>query len=142
MENGTHIEVLLDFGRLWLMDDSVVKVHINEGAHMRLREAEKLMQTISGLSKYTSRPIVVDLSHIASIETSAKLHFISKRTDNHNLCMAMVIASPIGRMVANFSLLFQHPGCPTRYFNSETAALRWSQRFLMAHETAYQPVAA
>lgn len=142
MENGTHIEVLLDFGRLWLMDNSVVKVHINEGTHIRLREAEKLMQTISGLSKYTSRPIVVDLTQIASIETSAKLYFISKRTDNHNLCMAMVIVSPIGKMVANFSLLFQHPGCPTRYFNSETAALRWSQRFSIADEITFQPIAA
>ncbi len=142
MENGTHIEVLLDFGRLWLMNNSIVKVHIDEGTHMRLREAEKLMETISGLSKYTSRPIVVDLTHIASIETTAKLHFISKRDDNHNLCMAMIIESPIGKMVANLSLLFQHPGCPTRYFNTESAALRWSQRFSTAAESEFQPVAA
>lgn len=142
MATNKHIEILLDFGQLYLMPNAVVKVHINEGTHMRLREAKKLMQTISGLSQYTSRPIVVDLTHIASIETTAKLHFISKRTDNHNLCMAMIIASPIGKMVANLSLLFQHPGCPTRYFNTETAALRWSQRFLNANESAYQPIAA
>jgi hypothetical protein len=142
MENVSRIEVLLEFGRIWLRDDSIVQVTINDGAHIRYREAKKLMETISGLSRYTSRPIVVDLTNIASIETSAKLHFISTRTDNHNLCMAMIIASPYGKMVANLSLLFQHPGCPTRYFNSHEGALHWSGRFQTSQEGAMQTLVA
>lgn len=142
MENGSRIEVLLEFGRIWLRDDGIVQVTINEGTHIRYREANKLMETISGLSRYTSRPIVVDLSNIASIETSAKLHFISTRTDNHNLCMAMIIESAVGKMVANLSLLFQHPGCPTRYFNSAEGALQWSGRFQSRTESQIQPMAA
>jgi len=130
MENGTHIEILLEFGNLWLRDDSVVQVNINEGVHMRTREAEKLMATIGNLSRHTTRPIVVDLRHIGEIDTAAKLYLLGKHAEVNHQCIAMVINSALGQWVANLSLLFRASGCPSRYFTTETAALKWCQRFL------------
>lgn len=142
MQHGTHIEVLLEFGNLWLRDDSVVQVHINEGVHIRMREAQKLMETIGNLSHYTSRPVVVDLRHIDKIDTAAKIYLLGQSENIPHQSIAMVIESGVGRMLANFSLLFRPSGCPTRYFNSDEAAINWSRRFLSQEQASYQTVAA
>ena len=142
MKNETRIEVLLEFGNICLRNDSVVQVHINPGVHLRYKEAQKLMETISGLSRYTSRPVVVDLRHIEQVDTAAKLYFLQEHPNNHNQCIAILISSTAGRMLANWSLLFRQTGCPIRYFNSETAALKWGQRFLPNMHPAWQTMAA
>ncbi len=142
MGSGKHIEVLLEFGNLWLRDDSVVQVHINDGVHMRTREAQKLMETIGNLSHYTSRPVVVDLRHIEEIDTTAKIYLLSQSENIPHQCLAMVIESSWGRMLANFSLLFRPSGCPTRYFNSDEAALKWSKRYLSTEQGSFGQLAA
>jgi anti-anti-sigma regulatory factor len=142
MENATHIEVLLEFGHLTIHDNSVVQVHINPGVHIRNREAQKIMETINGLSRYTSRPVVVDMRSIERIDTSAKLYFLAKQGDNQNQSVAIVISSSIGRVLANLSLLFQQCSCPTRYFTTDTAAIKWSERFLAHEQGQMQTMAA
>lgn len=142
MENGTPIQVLLEFGELSIRNDSVVMVNINPGAHLRLIEAKKLLETIHNLSRYTSRPVLVDLRHIAGIDAVAKLYLLGKSADNHNQCMAIVIDSTVGRMMANLSLLFKQTGCPVLYFNQLESALKWCQKHVVDSAHGLQTVAA
>ncbi len=143
MANGKHIKVLLDFGHLFLRDDSVVQVQINEDAQIGTREASKLMATISGLSHYTSRPVVLDLRNV-EVDTAAKLYFLRNHEEIHNQAssVAMIIDSVAGRWLANFSLLFRRLARPTRYFTSEEAAIKWSQRHLAPSQGDLQSMAA
>ena len=142
MENGERNEVLLDFGSLWLRNDSVLQVQINPGVQVRYHEARKLMETIRDLSRFTRRPVLLDLRGIKDMDTAARFYFLGERAAAFKKSMALIVSSPTTKWLANLSLFFSHPACPTRVFMTEEAALHWSMQYLPSVKHTVHSVAA
>lgn len=82
--------------------------------------------TIERLAAAGSLPLLITLTGVESISRSARDVFSATRSLT---AVAVVGVSPVDRVIANFLLGGEVQPCPTRYFTSESDALKWLSRY-------------
>ncbi len=68
------------------------------------------------------RPVLLEISGVGSISRDARAVFSSSRSSS---AIAVLGASPVDRVLANFLLGGDPPPCPTRFFTTESEAMAW-----------------
>ena len=69
-------------------------------------------------------PLLVDIRGLKRMERGAREHF---KAENSASIIAMLVDSPVTKMLANFFLATYRGSNPTRMFTDEPAALKWLQ---------------
>jgi len=69
-----------------------------------------------------AKPLLLDITGVEAITRSARSVFAQARTVS---AVAVLGASQVDRVIANFLLGGDLPACPTRYFSSSADALEW-----------------
>ncbi len=73
--------------------------------------------------------VLVDMRGVRSQTRAARQYFGSNDAEQVTSAVALVIGSPVSRVLANFFLRL-HPGrIPTALFTSEDAAIGWLEGF-------------
>lgn len=86
------------------------------------RENTKKVRELSGDQVY---PILVDIRKIRSISKEARDHFAMRDRKPGVIAIAMLVSSPLSRIIGNFFLGLNHPVVPTRMFTDRDQAERW-----------------
>lgn len=74
-------------------------------------------------------PIMVDMRYLATADRAAREHFTS--TDQAT-AVALLVASSVSKVVANFVIGLHRMPVPTRMFTDESAALGWLREIRVA----------
>ena len=127
-------EVVLDHCSIWLRDDAVLMVSLEEGSQIGFTEARKIMDTIEQLSHLTRRSIVFDIRP-AQLDMAARVLITGERFADVKKSVALIVPSFFSQMAANLAFLLDKPSFPIRAFISEKQALRWSR--MHSAETAF-----
>ena len=67
-------------------------------------------------------PLLLDVTGVESITRSARIVFGASRVAS---AVAVLGATPVDRVIANFLLGGELPPCPAKYFTSKADALSW-----------------
>ena len=70
-------------------------------------------------------PILVDIRKIRSISKEARDHFAMRDRKPGVVAIAMLVSSPLSRIIGNFFLGLNHPSVPTRMFTDRERAEEW-----------------
>jgi len=112
------------------VDDGLVYVRVRTGARVTLGDAQDTLashQTVNGgLGKW---PWLVDLRGIVAVEAAARKYFAGAETAKATSALALLLGSPVSRVIGNFMLGINKPIFPTKVFTSEPEALAWLQSF-------------
>ena len=110
--------------KTWLSDNIIyTEVKLNAIIDVEAaRENTRMVRQLSGEKKY---PLLVDLNNIKSITKEAREHFSMKGREPYINSLAMVIKSPISRMIGNYFINLSSPIVPTKLFNSKEKAIKW-----------------
>lgn len=73
-------------------------------------------------------PLLVDARGIGSMDRPARREFV--RRGDLVSAVALVVDTPLSRMMANFFLTVSKPVAPTRLFDDEVYALGWLREFV------------
>lgn len=84
--------------------------------------AESAMAAVDELCGADRRPMLVDMATTASVTRQARGVFAKPCAA---WAIALLGASPVDRVIANFVLGVSRLPCPTKYFTSEPAAVQW-----------------
>ncbi len=98
---------------------------VEPSAEIGLNEAienTKLVREISGDDIY---PILVDIRKIRSISKEARDHFAMRDRPPGVSAIAMLVSSPLSRIIGNFFLGLNKPKVPTKMFTQMEAAEHW-----------------
>ncbi len=57
------------------------------------------------------------------------MYYANERTASIQRATALLIDSPVSRVIANFFMGLNRPLSPTRVFTEQTQAIRWLQTF-------------
>ncbi|QNK82068.1 STAS/SEC14 domain-containing protein [Nakamurella sp. PAMC28650] len=68
-------------------------------------------------------PVLVDMRYLAKADRAAREHFTGP--DAQATAVALLVASAVSRVVANFIIGLQRMPVPTRMFTDESAAVSW-----------------
>jgi hypothetical protein len=73
---------------------------------------------------------VVDYRGIASQDRAARAWYASPNTGKHVCAVALLVGSPLSRIIGNFFMGLNKPPFPVRIFGDEAEALAWLTGFL------------
>ena len=114
---------------MWLGDDGMFRICGRPGSVHGADEAGENVEAIPTEVRDRPLPLLADVRHVKSVSRKAREIYRDKRY-NHALAVAILVGSPLSRMIGNIFLGLSRLDAPTRLFTSEGDALRWLRRFL------------
>lgn len=108
---------------LWV--DRYVRGRFHDGAEVTLADARENIAATARLVEGRPRPVIVDLRPVRSQSAEARMVFAGPEGTAVSTAVALVMGSPLTRVLGNFYLGFNRPEVPTRLFQSVEDAERW-----------------
>ena len=73
--------------------------------------------------------VLIDMSQVTEIRKEARDYFANERTASVQRATALLITSPVGRVIGNFFMGLNKPVSPTRLFTDPQKAIQWLHTF-------------
>ncbi len=113
---------------LWA--DTLVRGRFLDGAEVTGEDAAENIAVTTRLTGGRRFPVLVDLRSVRSQSAEARAYQAGPEALRVTLAVALIIGSPLSRMIGNFYLGFNKPPVPTRLFTSVSEAEDWLSTFL------------
>lgn len=101
-----------------------VRVVVTPMAEQHLADAIENVEAVRRLSAESPLPVLVDMRRVKSIDNSAHEQYRNGHTPAPRV-MALLVASPLSRIIANYFITMFEGPIPTRVFTDEDDALGW-----------------
>lgn len=102
--------------------DGVLRLTWPRGAVITAEDAERAMLRVNQLCGDDRHPMLVDMATTADVSRGARAVFGRPCQASR---IALLGASPVDRVLANFFLGINAVPCPTKFFTSERDAINW-----------------
>lgn len=112
--------------------DRIILARFHPGAEVSADDARENLAVTRELTGGQRMPVLVDLRRVRSQSAEARALFAGPEATAVSAAVALLIGSPLSRVVGNFYLGFNRPEVPTRLFTDETEAMQWLEGFEMA----------
>ncbi len=113
--------------RMWLRPDGVVQLVWAPRAAMSLEDAIAATDAMTKLTGGRRSPLLVDVHDGGQQDRPARTEFV--RRGDLVSAVALIVSTPLSRMMGNFYLIVSKPMAPTRLFDDEASALAWLLEF-------------
>ena len=111
--------------RMWLRPDGIVQMTWVTKAAGGLEDATAAISAMNELTGGRRSPLLVDLHDSGQQTRPARLEFT--RRDDLVSAVALIIGTPLSRIMGNFFLSVNKPPYPVRLFDNEASGLAWLQ---------------
>ena len=115
-----------EWADLEVTDDGILIIRYKDGVLLTGEVARAILDAQIALCGRAPIPVLVCLDRIKGMTREARVFFASG--DENPVVtsqVAMLVSSPIGRVVANFFMGISKTRVPTRSFTDEAKALSW-----------------
>lgn len=117
--------------KVWLGDDGIVRSVMLPGAEDNRETAKENVSAGIQVSGGKMRPLLLDMSKIKSMDRGARDYYArSDKREGSELAVALLVKSPISRVIGNFFMGLNKPSLPSKLFTDENKALDWLKTFL------------
>ena len=123
-------EIVTRVSKVWVGEDGIARVIHVPGAEPTLEDAKETMAAYLKVSKGKRLPLFVDTKKMKSMSREVRLYYSSDEAARVASAVAIIIETPVSRVLGNFFLGLNNPRLPSRLFTSEQEALEWLKGFL------------
>lgn len=115
--------------RMWFPADGVVRLVWSPPVPSGFDDAVATIEAMIELTGDRPAPLFVDVRQAGPQDRAGRLEFIRR----HEVvsAVAIVVGSPLSRMMGNFFINVNKPKAPTRLFDDEAAALAWLKEYVV-----------
>ncbi len=124
-----HYQTYNDLGDFILREDGIIHI-IPNSKKVTDKMARRVVQIVHSLMDGNPRGLLVDNRGLSSIERSARKVFADEMNNQYTVAVAMLIKSPLNKIIVNFFVRLNNLSKPTKFFVSETEALNWLKNYL------------
>ena len=111
-------------GTVELRSDGIIHLIWEPNVRIELQDARAAMAAVNQIAGEVTYPMLVDMATTEDVTRAARSVFSIPCAANR---IALLGASPVDRIIANFFLGVHIPPCPTRFFTSRTESMKWLQ---------------
>ena len=115
---------------LWIGVDGIGRIIRDSGAEENLSDAKEILEAGRKLLKSGRIPCISDIRGAKSIAREAREFYAGEEAANLASANALLVDSPLSRVLGNFHIFVDRPIYPVRLFTSEPKALEWLKGFL------------
>lgn len=109
-------------GAVALRPDGIIHLTWNPNVRIEAEDARAAMTAVNTVACGSEYPMLVDMATTENVAREARSVFSIPCAANR---IALLGASPVDRVLANFFLNVHIPPCPTRFFTSRKDAMAW-----------------
>jgi len=102
-----------------------VHARLDDGSTMELEDARDAVADTWRVAGERRRPVLVDMSGVKQESRAARLYFVSDEAVARYSAVAILVASPVSRVIGTFFLRLAEHKVPTRLFTREAEAVSW-----------------
>src|ERR1700751_1086967 len=114
----------------WMGNDGIVRTKVKPLAEVTLAEAVENSKAVNSFYKEKKYPLLIDSRNIKSITKEARDHFSIQNRETSITSFAVIIDSPLSRIIGNFFMGLNKPSVPAKLFNNENEAINWLKQYL------------
>jgi hypothetical protein len=107
-----------------------VRIIWDPGAEVTLDDARQTMAAYLKINKGKRRPLLVDTKTMKSLAREARKYYAGEEAASVACAVAIIVGTPVSRVLGNFYIGLSNPRLPSRLFTSEDEALKWLQTYL------------
>jgi hypothetical protein len=111
-------------GTVELGADGVIHLIWEPRVRIEIEDAQAAMAAVNLMAGDNTYPMLVDMATTENVSRDARSVFSIPCAANR---IALLGASPVDRIIANFFLGVHIPPCPTRFFTSRDESMKWLQ---------------
>lgn len=126
----TGEEIITRTAVIRLEEDGIVRVIAHPGAVETIEDAHNNIDAMEQVCQGQKRPTLVDITKVKSQERGAREYYTGPHTASFQSAVAVMINSPMSKLLGNFYLGFNKPEVPIKLFTSQADALVWLKGFL------------
>lgn len=112
----------------WMGEDGIVRTKIKPGSEVSVEYARENSTAVNSLFKGKKFPLLIDSRGIKSMTKEARNQFTTKGRETHTNAFAIIIDSPLSKVIGNFFMGINKPAVPTRLFDDEKEAEMWLKK--------------
>jgi hypothetical protein len=116
--------------KIWVGEDGIVRIIWVPGAEVTLEDAREIMEAYHKLRRGRRLPLFIDTRTMKSFARGARHLFAGEEAQGCASAAAIIVDSPVTKVLANFYLGLSKPRLPSRLFSSEDEALVWLKGYL------------
>jgi hypothetical protein len=109
----------------FVMEGGLLVARFLQGAEVTGADARANLEASARLSGGRRVAVLVDLRQLKSQAADARALLAGPSAARVSRAVALLIGSPLSRVLGNFYLRFNRPETPTRLFSSEAEARAW-----------------
>lgn len=111
-----------------LLEDQIVQIECEPNTTMTLAEGKESTRIVTEMIQSTPLPMLCDLTNVVTMTKECRQHFAGPEHAAVFTKCALLIKSPIARVIGNFFLGANKPLRPTRLFTDKEDALEWLRK--------------
>jgi hypothetical protein len=94
---------------------------------MTLEDAQDSTRISAQMVNYKPQPLLCDLTNVVKMTQECRRHFAGEEHSETFSKCALIVNSPVSRLIGNFFLGLNKPLKPTKLFNTKEEGLKWLQ---------------
>jgi len=124
-DSGTFSHVKF---RMWLRPDGIVQLAWAARVAIVVEDAVAAIEAMAQLTGGRQSPLLVDVHEQGPMDRPARTEF-TRRGDLVS-AVALIVGTPLSRLMGNFFLSVSKPVAPTRLFDDDASAIAWLRGFV------------
>lgn len=109
----------------FVLEEGLLVARFLEGVEVSEEDARDNLRATVEITGGRRLPVMVDLRVLKSQSAGARAVLAGPEAARVSHAVALLIGSPLSRVIGNFYLRFNRPETPTQLFSSEVAARAW-----------------
>ena len=114
--------------RMWLRPDGIVEIRWVPGTTALLEDATAALEALAQLAGGRRSRLLVDMRDTGSQDRPTRAEW-ARRGDLLS-AVALIVGTPLSRLVGNLFINMSRPPTPTRLFDNEASAVAWLKAFI------------
>lgn len=111
---------------VWIDPQRIVYICFKESERHGIEEAQEVVEAHNQLADGVPVCVLADIRAVkVGADRAARKYYVSPESSEFKSGMAMLVSSPMQRMLGNIFLKLNRPPYPTRLFSQEEEALKW-----------------
>lgn len=116
--------------KLWVGEDGICRIIHAPNAEVSLQDARETLAAYLEINDGKRLPLFVDTKSMKSISRDARHLYAGEEAAGCAAAVALIVETPVSKVLGNFYLGLSNPHLPSRLFTSEVEALGWLKGYL------------
>lgn len=112
------------------VEPGIARIIYKADARITIAEARENVEAVAKVVGGVHSPVFIDVRPLSTIDRDSRQYFVGDEAGEVTSATALLVDSPISRVIGNFFIGVNRSEWPVRMFSGESEAMVWLEGFL------------